>query len=1074
MPASRNAYKGYTYQQYIFTLFFAKMDTEREIRKIEAEAPKTKQFDDLYIELEDSNTFRIQIKNYPDSTIEDITITDHVLTIKGNSNQYNYSDNNILVVKTNRIVTNRKFMGLDSTEVNGIVIIPLVEEDVRDLIDDMYRSLRREVAIIHEGYAITSKAKFEVTKADLPALEKMSVKLNEKTIILREAIKDIPNGITYIVGKPGVGKSHYVNELVGTHQNAVIYRFWIDSQDENLQIRLSFKKFIDELAINFFDSPRNFELDELINVINTGDRALIVDGLDHVENYQPLELSKYIDFIAKLQNGRVIVLSRPLKAQVPWEKIELTNWNYEETYKYLADGYGIASYAVKRKIFEISEGYPIITYYIAEHYILHDEICATEKIEDLNRFYDNLLLDTKLSPMMAIFATNHSFFTEKEIYNLLSSAELADAVRIFIKQHPYLFEIKENRISLLHDSLNTYLRDLTVKYSERLECVNSSVKESLRSGNVEYMSRMSSFMLDSPFYDEILILYSSVEMLIKVLNNTIDINSVSDMYEQLKEILENREGVLNIYQYYSFILLCQIVERGDTMEYEDLMFQVMLYMKNRETLEDCIYSSGVIWNLYMLLCGNHEADYRKYLSDRSYSGYHINEVIDRINGECSFFDESESVIDINDFETELHSALTDLEKKEIIIKYLLNIWIRQEKENEYYGIVQEFLTGDEIFAQMRFQKQRHIKGMEKIWRESILQVVKYRLHELGYFDEKNWFRGKTLMDVIREKSPKGSFNVRADLLATLRLANKEKREIDVFSVNYFWVMYQMRKDYSVYNIDDALIIFEEHGQVEDLHSLEIIKRLMGQSEKGIRHLMSSYIDAKPYEFTEKLSQRNYFLSTDCPIDIFDLDAEHINYCTKKQFTDAVYQLLRNYYHTRSVNYWEINSPLHSNYRDLLIDALAYHDFSIYGDGMDEKTKIRLEKEGINCSECDGEKPLLPYIPFEYGHIHENDTDYIRENNMDYLEVAKYLDGNYFCFPYVNIFMQYNHDKIRADYLRIIHTSMFAKIVSIQRMGSWNLFLGNIPKFLDALEIDVDWEKLYKIFLQYLDISMIWH
>lgn len=128
MPASRNAYKGYTYQQYIFTLFFAKMDTEREIRKIEAEAPKTKQFDDLYIELEDSNTFHIQIKNYPDSTIEDITITDHVLTIKGNSNQYNYSDNNILVVKTNRIVTNRKFMGLDSTEVNGIVIIPLVPE----------------------------------------------------------------------------------------------------------------------------------------------------------------------------------------------------------------------------------------------------------------------------------------------------------------------------------------------------------------------------------------------------------------------------------------------------------------------------------------------------------------------------------------------------------------------------------------------------------------------------------------------------------------------------------------------------------------------------------------------------------------------------------------------------------------------------------------------------------------------------------------------------------------------------------------------------------------------------------
>lgn len=858
MSASRNAYEGYTYQQYIFTLFFAKMDTEREIRKIVAEAPKTKQFDDLYIELNNNNKYRIQIKNYSGTTLDDITITENVLIIRGNRNQYEQEDNNILIVKTDQIVTNGKFMGLDSTEKDGIVIIPLVEETVKELIDKMYRSLRREVDIILEGYAITSKAKFEVTKDDLPALEKMSVRLNKKTIILREAIKDIPNGITYIVGKPGVGKSHYVNELVYMHPDAVIYRFWIDSQDENLQIRLSFKIFLNELAINFFEYPRNFELDELINVINSGKRVLIVDGLDHVENYQPLELSKYIDFINKLQNGKVIVLSRPLKTKVPWKRIVLTNWNYEETYKYLTDGCSIASYDAKRKIFEISDGYPIIAYYIAEHYKLHDEICATEKMENLNQFYDNLLLDAENNPMMAIFATNHSFFTEKEIYDLLPSAELADGVRIFIKQHPYLFENKENRISLLHDSLNTYLRGLTVKYPERLEVVNLTVKESLRSGNVEYMSRMSSFMLDDVFYDEMLILYSSAEMLKKVLNNTIDINSVSDMYDQLKKILEHREGVLNIYQYYSFILLCQVVERGDTIEYEDLMFQVMLYMNDRENLEDCIYSSGVIWNLYMLLCGNHEADYRKYLSDRSYSEYHINEVVDKINGEYAFFDVIENVIDINTFETELCSASTDLDKKEIIIKYLLSIWINQEKENEYYGIVQEFLSGDEIFAQMRFQKQRHIEGMERIWRESILQAVKYRLHELGYFEEKNWFRGKTLMDIIREKSPKGSFNVRADLLATVRLANKEKREIDVFSVNYFWVMYQMRKDYSVYNIDDALIAFERYGQVEDLHSLEIIKRLMRQSEKGIRHLMSSYINAKPYEFTGKLSQKTIF------------------------------------------------------------------------------------------------------------------------------------------------------------------------------------------------------------------------
>lgn len=45
----RNALKGYTFQQYIFTLFLAKMDCDRLIRKIEVEAITDSKFDDLYI-----------------------------------------------------------------------------------------------------------------------------------------------------------------------------------------------------------------------------------------------------------------------------------------------------------------------------------------------------------------------------------------------------------------------------------------------------------------------------------------------------------------------------------------------------------------------------------------------------------------------------------------------------------------------------------------------------------------------------------------------------------------------------------------------------------------------------------------------------------------------------------------------------------------------------------------------------------------------------------------------------------------------------------------------------------------
>ena len=45
---ARNLLKGYTYQNYIMTLFLAKMDTERSIAKIESVALDAEQFDDIY------------------------------------------------------------------------------------------------------------------------------------------------------------------------------------------------------------------------------------------------------------------------------------------------------------------------------------------------------------------------------------------------------------------------------------------------------------------------------------------------------------------------------------------------------------------------------------------------------------------------------------------------------------------------------------------------------------------------------------------------------------------------------------------------------------------------------------------------------------------------------------------------------------------------------------------------------------------------------------------------------------------------------------------------------------------
>ncbi len=287
------------------------MDTERQIIKIESESLNTKQFDDLYIGMEDGISYRIQAKNYAGTQIEDIITTDHIVKIKTNENQYENTDNNVLIVNTDRIVTDIEFMGLPAVNKDGIVIIPLTEEQVTEYLDEFYQTEERELQIIQKAIEFTCAERFTVGISDLPELITLSTDLQHQTIILRkvpECIKQgitfyvgkpgvgkshfvdelknelitlstdlqhqtiilrkvpecIKQGITFYVGKPGVGKSHFVDELKNTLQDSIVYRFWIGPQDEQLRRRLQFDKFLTELGLLIYKTPRSFTVDELI------------------------------------------------------------------------------------------------------------------------------------------------------------------------------------------------------------------------------------------------------------------------------------------------------------------------------------------------------------------------------------------------------------------------------------------------------------------------------------------------------------------------------------------------------------------------------------------------------------------------------------------------------------------------------------------------------------------------------------------------------------------------------------------------------------------------------------------
>lgn len=1067
---ARNSLKGYNYQNYIFTLFLAKMDTERQIIKIESESLNTKQFDDLYIGMEDGTSYHIQAKNYAGTQIEDIIITDHIVKIKTNENQYENTDNNVLIVNTDRIATDTEFIGLPAVNKDGIIIIPLTEEQVTEYLDEFYQTEERELQIIQKAIEFTCAERFIVGISDLPELITLSTDLQQQTVILRKVPKCIKQGITFYVGKPGVGKSHFVDELKNTFQDSIIYRFWIGSQDEQLRRRLQFDKFLTELGLLIYKTPRSFTVDELIEEIVRSNQIIIIDGLDHVENYNPLEVEKYIEFIDKLENAqvRVVVLSRPLQIKVKWERTELLNWNVDEVRLYLAMSHDITDYKVQKQILEIADGYPIITYFLAEHYKKNGKINLDQPVDSLNQYYDNLLKDVKTKSLLCIFATNNSFFTWNELLAFLDESGFYDVLKEFIISYQYLFEIVENRISLIHDSLNTYLRDLLPSFKTHQSAVLNFVKSSLTDVNSEYMARLASFDLDDEFLNSLLVKYSNFEIFKQLLGSTLDYNSVTSFYKQLQRILETRENCLDIYQYYSFCLIYQAATRNDLVGCDGLIYQILHYLHEHDSIENQIFSSGIMWNLY-LACKQKEDMTKRYIESKNYSEGQFYELIRSVNDEITFYNRLEKKISFEEIEGTLQNAQIDTQKKaDVLEEYLISTWIHGDSKEVFHDLFLEYLKTEEK-ALFRVDLKKY--GLDDFWAEFIPHRARIKLHELGFFGENNLYRGMTLMEKIKECAPEGSFTVLPVVLSVVRLANYENREIDIYSVNYAWTMYGQRKDYSVYTIEDALIIFEEKGLIGEKESVELICKLMSQSEKGIRHLISSYINKKGSECTKRLIRTGYFKNNSFKADIFDLLPENINCFSKQQLKSRIDDMLYYSRYLKTVEGRDICYVLESNYCDMVLDALEYYEYSVFGN-IEDTIAQKLMNRGIKYL-GENTKEEKEYIPFDGGYIREEDIEYIKENSIAAFEIARYADGWYSCLPFPEIYQLYEQNEMKENFLLVLHKSMFARVIDKEYIGNWSMLLGNIPRFLMACGIAVNWNKLFEIFNQFMNVSLIY-
>lgn len=339
--------------------------------------------------------------------------------------------------------------------------------------------------------------------------------------------------------------------------------------------------------------------------------------------------------------------------------------------------------------------------------------------------------------------------------------------------------------------------------------------------------------------------------------------------------------------------------------------------------------------------------------------------------------------------------------------------------------------------------------------------------ELGVIKTDNIFLEKNLKEIINDIAPQGSFEVHDYVLSYLRLANHENWSLNINELNQFYSMYYGRKDYTVSNIDDVLMVFEEKTDLNEMDSFNLIESVMKQSEKGIRHLLTDYLNKKKPEFIEKLIKQGNF-NHDI-VNIFDLEPQKIDLFSLEDISQRMGEIFDYHVYNRKIGYYEISNGLKSKYGNSIIDLIKHYKFSLEGV---PKNEIHLVN-GVDYSILEDEESEDNEItaPFEDGHISIDDLQHIVENNIESTEIAKYTDGWNHAFPYMELFEHYDHDNLNKECLEIIHNAMFSRAF-LDYFGLWNYFLGNIPVFLNMIDYDTDWDKLYSIFTEFLQQSSI--
>jgi len=1075
MRPSQNAFFGYSYQQCITFLMLAKMDVEREIKAIEIEATIDNNFDDIKLSLDNTQVY-CQIKDKDNISYNDLKIKDNQIIIKGEG-QVLSNGINLLFLKNIDVTCNTQFLGFSACKMSNVYIIPLPREKAGTIVRDFYKyNEKRESHIVQFFNICLDKRRLNIKREVLPSIEIYDIHLVEKTINVGKKLLEFEK-ILFIEGKPGVGKSHLVTCLAKEYENCLIYRFWISDQDKDRKSRLIYQNFLSNISKELFKDYRYRTEDEVINYLSKNRDTVIIDGLDHVENYQNDELASFIKFINKLKHKcKTIVLSRPLKMKIDWTKQQLANWNFEETKTVLDELYLISDYETCLDIYDLTDGYPILVRFVAEHYKRYNEMPLSGKLNDIDHYYEGIISNTKILVALTLFLSARSFIMKSEI-SLFLKDELSEIVMEFIESHPYLFEIRLNRISLFHDSLNTFLRNKKVANTQRSSKVKKVVFKSLMSGENRFMSRFSLFNLDKSMKIEIIKKYVSITYFREILKNNIDFEALRTFYEQIRESLTELEAdEFDIVEYYNLSLIINITARNHISTVNEFLYTYVKSLLFHGYEDDDITSSEHLFCMYYYYKTGDASLLYNLTSDEHYGTEHFYEELeDDVWMEENYFVQHQKPLKRTTWIKSFIDGEILMDSYEHIPHLLANLYLHETSIKELKGLqnaIRTYLDNNEYLGVNSLENTlQQFKNVSIYLSQLYLAKAKDIILSLGKNLFPNEYHTESLQELILKNSPHGSFTVWPKVLNYVRLSLYEKRKIDLSSIGYFFAMYGKRKDYSVFNIVDALKVFEDKSLISVDKSIDIIVFTQSMSEKGVRHLLSRYAELHSPEIISTLLQKH---APDWyQITWFDLSPEFINHFPDRLFNYALNSQLLGY--GKEIDFKDIQNLISSKRKIELINTLKFLKYRIRIPANHPSVN-ELQKLGCLLSSFEPEDKSKYFKTTEeryaQGILDTDSIGFIKEKKLKVEDIAGYTNGDRSLFAVMEIFKAFSREIVKRNVSSILRNALTGKIQSINMFASLFHFPGNLPKFVDEYDVEVDFEDLFKSFMSFLEVSLL--